>query len=54
MYDYGNGITDVKEFIKTIKEPHEYSYVIDMNRKFGGPLGYIYLEGQWRVIPVTE
>ncbi|TCW59010.1 hypothetical protein EC917_101367 [Bacillus thuringiensis] len=54
MYDYGNGITDVKEFIKTIKEPHECDRVIDMNRKPGGHLGYIYLKGKWWVIPSTE
>lgn len=54
MYDYGNGITDVKEFIKTIKEPRECDRVIDMNRKFGDPLGYIYLEGKWIVIPSTK
>ncbi|EJS61963.1 hypothetical protein ICU_05131 [Bacillus cereus BAG2X1-1] len=51
MYDYGNGITDVKEFINTIENPIDYDFVVNMNSKPGDPIMFVYLKGKWVEAP---
>lgn len=54
MKSYGNGITNIDTFIKTIEKPWKGMEVFDLNPQVGKPVGYVFAKGRWWELPKVQ